>query len=122
MTCFEFELRITEAISSDGENSSVLIWNGTVMNTAARPCGDGVSWLRLCHGRGGGFVYWSDWSLGCFWHGFGCGYLRKYGLSENRTWKIGHGLGCSFFCWELVGIGEDFLRLPLADRFDCKLR
>src|SRR5207249_9497015 len=42
--CLELEFRMTDAISSDGENSSVLIWNGTVMNTEARPCGDGVTW------------------------------------------------------------------------------
>src|SRR5438552_244919 len=44
MTCLELEFRMTDAISSDGENSRVLIWNGIVTNTEARPCGDGVSW------------------------------------------------------------------------------
>src|SRR5215468_2837261 len=44
MTCLELEFRMTDAISSDGENSSELIWNGIVTNTEARPCGDGVSW------------------------------------------------------------------------------
>src|SRR5262249_39162609 len=42
-TCFEFEFSVTDPISSVGENSTVLIWNGTVMNTDARPCGEGVS-------------------------------------------------------------------------------
>jgi len=35
---------MTDAISREGANSSVVIWNGTVMRTDARPCRDGVSW------------------------------------------------------------------------------
>src|SRR6185295_12229121 len=42
-TCFEFEFSVTDPISSVGENSRVLIWNGTVTNTDARPCDDGLN-------------------------------------------------------------------------------
>src|SRR5206468_12025004 len=35
---------MTDAISSEGANSSVVIWNGTVMRTDARPCCEGESW------------------------------------------------------------------------------
>jgi hypothetical protein len=34
---------VTDPISSVGEKSSVLIWNGTVMNPAGRRWGEGVS-------------------------------------------------------------------------------
>ncbi len=32
-TCFEFEFRTSEAISNDGENSTVAIWNEPVTST-----------------------------------------------------------------------------------------
>src|SRR5438105_15442981 len=35
---------MTDAISREGANSSVVIWNGTVIRTDARPCCYGVSW------------------------------------------------------------------------------
>ena len=43
-TCLEFELRTTDAISSEGANSIVVIWHGTVTKTVACPGWDGVSW------------------------------------------------------------------------------
>src|SRR5207248_3862145 len=46
-TCLEFEFRTMEAISSDGENSIVLIWHGTVTKTVACSCCDGVSWTGV---------------------------------------------------------------------------
>src|SRR5439155_818589 len=42
-TCLEFESSTTDAISNDGENSIVLISNGTVTRTEALACCDGVS-------------------------------------------------------------------------------
>src|SRR6266567_3003417 len=46
-TCLEFESSTTDAISNDGENSIVLISNGTVTRTEALACCDGVSWTDV---------------------------------------------------------------------------
>src|SRR2546430_15626048 len=43
-TRLELEFKITEAISNNGENSSMLISHGTVTKTVARAGWDGVSW------------------------------------------------------------------------------
>ena len=71
------------------------------------------------HGWGRGFVYWSGWSVCCFWHGYRCGYLRKYRLSVKSTWKIIRGLGSRFDCRKFTrNRGNGLL---LCDRFNCKL-
>src|SRR4029450_4642132 len=43
-TCLELEFKITEAISNDGENSTLLISHGTVTKTVAWAGWDGVRW------------------------------------------------------------------------------
>jgi hypothetical protein len=43
-TFFEVEFKTIEAISNDGENSTVAIWKRPVTWTDACPCCDGVIW------------------------------------------------------------------------------
>jgi hypothetical protein len=43
-TLFEVEFKTSEAISKEGENSTVAIWNLPVTCTEACPCCEGVSW------------------------------------------------------------------------------